>query len=179
MARDEFDSYDLDIEDDDDNIDNTYLTFAVAGEEFALHVAHVTEIVRLQKIFAVPDVASHIRGVINLRGKVIPLLDVRARFGIEQVPYDDRTVVVVIEVGDSPTGLVVDRVFDIVEIPPENLEPAPATHTARSQLVTSVSKHGDRVSFIIDVPTLVNASPIPASASARPPQNLRERVTAT
>jgi purine-binding chemotaxis protein CheW len=177
MARDNYEPNDSDAEDEDDNIDNTYLTFAVAGEEFALHVAHVTEIVRLQKIFAVPDVATYIRGVINLRGKVIPLLDVRARFGVEQVPYTDRTVVVVIEVGDSATGLVVDRVFDITEIAPQNLEPAPATtHASRLPLVTSMSKQGDRVSFIIDVETLVNAPPFsnPTSPGSGP-TNARER----
>lgn len=144
---------------DDDNLENTYLTFAVGAERFALHVAHVTEIVRLQKVFAVPDVPSHIRGVINLRGKVIPLLDVRDRFGLEQVEYNDRTVVVVIEIADTPTGLVVDRVFDIAEIAPADVEPAPVTHQAtRAPLVTSISKQGAQVTFIVDVATLVHTS---------------------
>lgn len=182
MTRDELGAqvaeHDDDDLGDDDNLQHTYLTFEVGSERFALHVANVTEIVRLQKIFAVPDVPSHIRGVINLRGKVIPLLDVRARFGIEQVEYSDRTVVVVIEVGDAPTGLVVDRVFDITEIAPVDLEPAPATGAPqRSQLVTSISKRGDQVIFIVDVATLVDGGapalppPLPA------PSNVRERLS--
>jgi len=166
MAMSDFDDPDLDAE--DDNIAHTYLTFAVADEEFALPVANVTEIVRLQRIFAVPDVPSHIRGVINLRGKVIPLLDVRARFGVTRAPYDDRTVVVVIEVDEAPTGLVVDAVFDIAEIPPEATEPAPATTRAiGSSTVTSMSKRGDRVTFIVDVPRLVG----PAFTPPEPTRN--------
>ena len=176
MSRPDFDAPD-DDDDDDDNIDNLYLTFEVGPEQFALHVAHVTEIVRLQKIFAVPDVPLHIRGVINLRGKVIPLLDVRARFGIDQVAYTDRTVVVVIEVDDTPTGLVVDRVFGIAELAPDEIEPAPATcQPSRTSLVTSVCKRGDNVTFIVDVPTLVNAPPIHTPASGPRSDLSRERA---
>lgn len=162
------DDLDLHDYDEEDNLDNTYLTFSVAGEDYALHVAHVIEIVRLQRIFAVPDVASHIRGVINLRGKVIPLLDVRARFGLPDAAYNDRTVVVVIQIGDTPTGLIVDGVFDIAEIQPSQIEPAPsAVRAAGSSLVTGMGKRGDRVSFIIDVPTLV-AAVAPAARNPEP-----------
>lgn len=153
MMNDELDLLD---EEEEDNLDNTYLTFSIADESYALHVAHVIEIVRLQRIFAVPDVESHIRGVINLRGKVIPLLDVRARFGLPHAEYTDRTVVVVIQVGDAPTGLVVDGVFDVSEIPPRHVEPAPsAMRGSGPALVTGMGNRDDRVSFIIDVPTLV------------------------
>jgi purine-binding chemotaxis protein CheW len=173
MARDDLDSDDSDV-DDSDNLENTYLTFGVGGEEFALHVSHVTEIVRLQKIFAVPDVESHIRGVINLRGKVIPLLDVRARFGVPQVAYTDRTVVVVIEVDRVPTGLIVDKVFDIAEFATEGVEHLQSSaRGGHRPLVTSVSKRGDRVSFIVDANALVGQSQLAPSDS--PPN---ERVPA-
>ena len=108
-------------DDELDNIDHTFLTFQVDAEEYAVPVAAVTEIVRLQKSYVVPDVPPYIRGVINLRGKVIPLLDVRCRFGLPDAAYTDRTVVVVIEVGDTTTGLVVDAVSDVTEIPPEQI----------------------------------------------------------
>lgn len=151
-----YDDPELQDFDDDDNIENTFLTFAVAGEEYALHVSHVTEIVRLQKIFLVPDVAKHVRGVINLRSKVIPLLDVRARLGIAEAEYTDRTVVVVIDVAGSPTGLVVDGVFDISEMTPAQIEPAPSVMRGSGDpLVTGIGKRGDRISFIVDVKVLV------------------------
>lgn len=148
------DETELDDFDDDQSIEHTYLTFSVADEDYALHVGHVIEIVRLQRIFAVPDVDDHICGVINLRGKIIPLLDVRRRFGLPEQPYTDRTVVVVVEVEGAPTGLVVDGVFDITEIPPASIEAAPLARGGPS-LVRALGKRGDRVSFVLDVPTLV------------------------
>lgn len=156
MANDDIDSVEGD--EDDDNIDNTYLTFVVADEEYAVHVSHVTEIVRLQKSFAVPDVPDYIRGVINLRGKVIPLLDVRARFGLEEAAYTDRTVVVVLEVGETATGLVVDGVSEVAEITPENIDTRAVTgQQGRSSMVSGMGKRADRVSFILDVPFLLSA----------------------
>lgn len=155
MAYDDAELSDL----DDDNIDDTYLTFVVDGEEYAVHVGGVTEIVRLPKSFAVPDVPAYIRGVINLRGKVIPLLDVRARFGMRETEYTDRTVVVVLEADDSATGLVVDAVSEVVEILPADIDTStPTDGGARSQLVRGMGKRAERVTFILDVPVLLAMS---------------------
>lgn len=153
MSHDDSDA----IDDEDDNIDNTYLTFNVAEEEYAVHVRHVTEIVRLQKSFAVPDVPGYIRGVINLRGKVIPLLDVRTRFGLREAEYSDRTVVVVLEVGETATGLVVDGVSEVAEITPDNIATGVvAARAKQGSLVSGMGKRADRVSFILDVPFLLS-----------------------
>jgi purine-binding chemotaxis protein CheW len=156
MSYDDIDA----IDEEEDNIDNTYLTFTVEGEEYAVHVSHVTEIVRLQKSFAVPDVPSYIRGVINLRGKVIPLLDVRSRFGLAEAAYTDRTVVVVLEVGDTATGLVVDGVTEVAEIPPEDIDTSAVRAKAgKTSMVRGMGKRAERVSFILDVPFLLAAEP--------------------
>lgn len=164
MALDDMDQGDFD---DDDGNDDTYLTFSVAGEEYAVHVGHVTEIVRLQRSFAVPDVPDYIRGVINLRGKVIPLLDVRRRFGLSAADYTDRTVVVVLEVGEIATGLVVDGVSDVTEIAPGQIETRVQSANAGTSLLKGMGRRGDRVSFILDVPVLVAAE---AGATAVPAQ---------
>jgi purine-binding chemotaxis protein CheW len=155
---------DADLDDEDDNIDNTYLTFTVAEEEYAVHVKHVTEIVRLQKSFAMPDVPEYIRGVINLRGKVIPLLDVRRRFGLRETDYSDRTVIVVLEVGDAATGLVVDGVSEVAEIMPGDIDSkAVAARAKNGSLVSGMGKRADRVSFILDVPFLLAANEVQAA----------------
>lgn len=152
--------------DEDDNIADTFLTFAVGAESYAISVEHVTEIVRVQPVFAVPDVASYVRGVINLRGRVIPLLDVRARFGMDAIDDTDRTVIVVIDVDGAPTGLVVDGVFDITECPPHQREPAPGlmSHATagRESLVAGICKQADRVSFLLDARRLVLSPPAAA-----------------
>lgn len=152
---------------EDEAADNTFLTFHVGGEEYAVPVAQVTEIVRLQKTYAVPDVPPYVRGVMNLRGKVIPLLDVRCRFGLAEEVYTDRTVVVVLEVGDAPTGLVVDGVSDVTEISPEQIEPCAVTQRRGKQaMVTGMGKRDTKVSFILDLAALLNIDTPPQVSEA-------------
>ena len=156
-----FDEDDLNS-DDDGNLDNTYLTFQVGESEYAVEVAAVTEIVRLQQTFSVPDVPDCVRGVINLRGKVIPLIDVRARFGLKEAAYTDRTVVVVLEASDSSTGLIVDGVSEVTEILPEQIEPRSQMKSlGRPSVVKGLGKRASRVSFILDVPSLLAADDAP------------------
>jgi purine-binding chemotaxis protein CheW len=154
---------DLDVLDgEDEDVEHTYLTFHVDGEEYAVPVAHVTEIVRLQNIFAVPDVPKYIRGVINLRGKVIPLLDVRSRFGLAEAPYTDRTVVVVLELAETSTGLVVDSVSEVAEIPPDQIEARGHMKSMGPQsMVKGLGKRAARISFILDVASLLDTAEPP------------------
>jgi purine-binding chemotaxis protein CheW len=166
---------DLDFNDEEDNTQNTYLTFQVGGEEYAVPVANVTEIVRLQRSFAVPDVPSFIKGVINLRGKVIPLLDVRSRFGLPENEYTDLTVVIVLEVGEACTGLVVDGVSEVAEIPPEQIAPRPQWKGSASQpsMIRGVGKRGESVSFLLDVDALLD---VPGANDARAPMEMAAAV---
>lgn len=146
-----------DLDEETVHAENTFLTFHVHGEEYAVPVVCVTEIVRLQKMFVVPDVPTYIRGVINLRGKVIPLLDVRTRFHLAQAEYTDRTVVVVLEVGDSPMGLIVDGVSEVIEIPPDQIELHSGISKDRERaLVKALGKRAAGVSFILDVAALLD-----------------------
>jgi purine-binding chemotaxis protein CheW len=149
--------------DDDGNVDNTYLTFSVASEEYAVAVSCVTEIVRLQKAYAMPDVPSYVRGVINLRGKVIPLIDVRSRFGMPESDYTDRTVVVVLEVGDATTGLIVDGVSEVAEIAPGDVDAPPSIGgRGASAMVMGIGKRASGVSFILDVHAMLEVKPAAA-----------------
>ena len=155
------------FDEEDGNVENTFLTFHVEGEEYAVSVGYVTEIVRLQKTFAMPDVPAYIRGVINLRGKVIPLLDVRNRFGLPEAPYTDRTVIVVIEFDETVTGLVVDGVSEVAEIPANQIEPVSNGKTrGRRSMVLGTGRRANGVSFILDVNSLlaVERAPEPARA---------------
>jgi len=147
---------DLDA-DDGGHIEDTYLTFTLGEEAYGIPVRFVTEIVRLQKTFAIPDVPAYVRGVINLRGKVIPLLDVRSRFGMPDNGYTDRTVVVVIEVNDAPTGLVVDAVSEVAEIPPAKIEPQRSLgDEIRARMVSGVAMRDHTVILILDVETVLS-----------------------
>ncbi len=153
------------FDEEDGNVENTFLTFHVEGEEYAVSVGHVTEIVRLQKTFAMPDVPAYIRGVINLRGKVIPLLDVRNRFGLPEAAYTDRTVIVVLEVDETASGLLVDGVSEVAEIAPDQIEPVTCSKVrGRKSMVKGMGKRASGVSFILDVNSLLD---VEARADAR------------
>lgn len=147
---------------DADNIDDMYLTFALADEEYGVGIGAVTEIVGMQRIMGVPDVPAYIKGVINLRGKVIPLMDVRLRFGMEERAYDERTVVIVLDLDDAPIGLVVDRVREVLEISPDHID-RPAQFgrggSGRSA-VRGLGRLGDRVAVLLDTGALVSDADI-------------------
>jgi purine-binding chemotaxis protein CheW len=151
-----------------DSIDSMYLTFAVGSEDYGLTIGMVTEIVGMQRIMVVPDVPDYIKGVINLRGKVIPLMDVRLRFNMEERPYDDRTVVIVLEVNDAPMGLIVDRVREVIDIPDANIDSAHNFGGADSRSVVSgLGRIDERVVILLDVPVLVSEMDVIAPQIAR------------
>ena len=102
---------------EENNIDDMYLTFALAGEEYGVGIGYVTEIVGMQGVMEVPDLPAFIKGVINLRGKVIPVMDVRLRFSMDWQPYTERSVIIVLDVDGVPIGLAVDAVSDVLENP--------------------------------------------------------------
>lgn len=144
--------------DDQENAENMqkdlYLTFQISKEDFGIDISDVIEIVGIQKITEVPDMPDYIRGVINLRGKVIAVMDVRLRFNMEPRDYDDRTCVIVVTVGDLTVGLLVDRVNEVVEIAENLIENAPPTQS-EDQYIKGLGKIGDEVKILLDVPNLV------------------------
>jgi purine-binding chemotaxis protein CheW len=146
-------------------IENMYLTFDVQDEEYAVNIGYVTEIVGLQRVSEVPDVPKFIKGVINLRGQVIPVMDMRLRFGLPWREYGDRTTVIVLEMDGVPTGLVVDQVTDVLPMSPESIAPPPRWQREDEQKDTVIRGLGKRddagagdpgVSIILDVPRLLS-----------------------
>lgn len=153
---------------DENNIDDMYLTFGVGGEYYGIGIIYVTEIVGMQKIMQVPDVPNFIRGVINLRGKVIPVMDVRCRFNMEEKPYTERTVIIVLDVDNVPIGLVVDNVSEVLEIPESNIDQAPQFGNNRGGqgIIRGLGKSGDRVAVILDTRRMVSDEAIEARTKA-------------
>ncbi len=147
------DDYD---EDDEDTQKDKFLTFQVGTEEFGISIRHVTEIIGLQKITDVPDMPGFIKGVINLRGKVIPVMDVRSRFKLESREYDDRTCIVVVNIKDKSVGLVVDRVSEVADIPESQIEPpAQIGSGTASRYIQGMGKIDEDVKILLDVDRLL------------------------
>lgn len=133
---------------DMDAPDQMVLTFDVAGETYGLPIGAVTEIVGMPRLMPVPGVPAWIKGVTNLRGRVVPLMDVRLRFGLAERPYDDRTVVIVLDVDEASLGLIVDSVGEVSPVPPSG----EAARTSR--LVTGMGQLGDRTVVLLDATVL-------------------------
>ena len=139
-----------------DSIRDMYLTFDIGAEEYGVSIADVTEIVGMQRIMPIPDMPAYLKGVINLRGKVIPLMDVRLRFDLPERAYDARTVIVVMEVDDAPIGLIVDGVREVREIGPDRID----SHTqfgrgGAKQVIAGIGRLEDGVAILLDPSVLV------------------------
>lgn len=142
--------------DNEDTQKGKYLTFHLAGEDYGIEIRFVIEIIGIQKITDVPDMPDFIRGVINLRGKVIPVMDVRARFCMQVREYDDRTCIIVVNIDGTEVGLVVDEVSEVADIPAKNVEPPPRTgKSTGSRYIQGMGKIGDEIKILLDVQKLL------------------------
>lgn len=149
---------------DDEIDDDKYLTFVVGSETYGLHIRYVREIIGMQAITLLPDVPEWIRGVINLRGKVIPVMDIRKRFRLGHREDDRRTCIVVVNVSAGSVGLVVDRVSEVIDIAAENIEPPPHVDGGTSQhFLSGLGKVGDEVRLLLDAPKLLAPPQIAAT----------------
>jgi len=144
--------------DHEDTQKDKYLTFCLAEEDYGLDIGDVIEIIGVQKITQVPDLPPYIKGVINLRGQVIPVMDMRLRFQLPPQKYDERTCIVVTEVAGLSMGLVVDRVNEVVDIPESQVEP-PTTQTAghANSYVKGLGKIGENIRILLDTEKILAA----------------------
>ena len=147
---------DLYDEDDEDTLENRYLTFQLGNEVYGIEIRYVTEIVGIQKITDVPDMPDFVKGVINLRGQVIPVMDVRLRFKMEPRDYDERTCVMVVKLEKAAVGLVVDTVQEVREILEDQISPPPQVASGTSsRYILGMGKVDDEVKILLDVNRLL------------------------
>ena len=133
------------------------VSFKIGEEEFGVDILKVQEINRMLDITRVPNAPSHIVGVINLRGKVIPVVDLRLRFGMTKKEYDKNTRIVVMELGGKIVGFVVDAVSEVLRIPRSVTEPPPSVAmTESADYITAVGKLDDRLLTLLDLEKVLN-----------------------
>ncbi len=136
-----------------------YVTFQSGHEFFGIKIQYVSEIIVFQEVTEIPECENYIKGLINLRGKIIPVVDVRLRFGQEPIEYTDRTCIIVLNVNDMLVGLIVERIAEVVEITEENILPAPRigkADKAHHIFVQNIGKVGDTVKLLLDPDKLLN-----------------------
>ena len=136
-----------------------YMTFKSGSEYFGLGIQYVQQIIQYQTVTKIPETEDYIKGLINLRGRIIPVVDVRLRFKQEPFEYNDRTCIIVINVKSTVVGLIVEKIAEVVEIKEENILPPPTigrVDKAHHKYVYGIGKVGDTVKLLLDPDKLLN-----------------------
>jgi len=147
-----------------------YLTFSLADEEYGLEILKVREIIGVMDITAVPGTPQFVKGVINLRGKVVPVLDLRLKFNLPEKQRTEETCIIVVSVGTVETGIIVDKVSEVMNIAGEDIEDTPSFGAnVETDFILGMGKAGGRVTILLDIDQVLSGNDfkdIRAAASA-------------
>ncbi len=138
-----------------------YLSFSLGNEEYGISILKVKEIIGMIQITPIPQTPEYVKGVINLRGKVIPVIDIRLRFGMNSIDYTDRTCIVVVEIdsnsGSLHIGIVVDSVSEVINIKSTDIEDTPSFGmTLSTEYILGMAKMAGNVRILLDIDRVLN-----------------------
>jgi purine-binding chemotaxis protein CheW len=142
-----------------------YLTFTLAAEDYGLEILKVREIIGMMDVTAVPQTPEYVKGVINLRGRVIPVIDLRLKFGLEEAEYGERTCIIVVEVqtevGSVQMGVVVDSVSEVLNISGDDIEPPPSFGAQlKTQYILGIAKAKGTIKILLDIDKVLTGEEI-------------------
>ncbi|KMT21009.1 chemotaxis protein CheW [Clostridium cylindrosporum] len=141
---------------EEDTQKGKFLTFILGKEVFGVEIKYVTEIIGMQKVTSIPEVPRFVKGIINLRGKIIPVIDVRLKFNKEEAEYNDRTCIIVVELCNISVGLIVDNVEEVITIPEDSIIDPPSSRVGfDSEYIRSIGKVGNEVKILLDCEKLL------------------------
>lgn len=144
------------LELDEDTQKNRFLTFSLGSENYGIDIKYVIEIIGFQAITEIPELPEYVKGIINLRGKIIPVVDVRLKFKKEPKEYNDRTCVIVVDIKEVSIGLIVDSVAEVVTIPEEDIvEPPQMNQGFNNRYIKKIGKIGNDVKLLLDCEKLL------------------------
>lgn len=142
---------------DEDTQHGKFLTFPLGSEVFGIEIKYVTEIIGIQSITYVPNVPVYVKGIINLRGKIIPVIDIRLKFKKPTVEYNDRTCIIVIDIKDTSIGLIVDCVSEVLDISDDNIVPPPSYKAGfQNKFISGIGKVGSDVKLLLDCERIIS-----------------------
>ena len=144
------------LELEEDTLKGRFLTFQLGNEVYGIEIRYVTEIIGIQPITEIPELPNYIKGIVNLRGKIILVMDVRLRFKKIWEEYNDRTCIIVIDIGDTSIGLIVDHVSEVITIPEDEIVPPPEMKVGSNRYIKGIGKVGDEVKLLLDCSKLIN-----------------------
>ncbi len=129
-----------------------YLTFALGKEDYGIEILKVMEIIGIMEITAVPQVPEYVKGVINLRGKVIPVISLRKKFGLDEIDYTDETCIIVVSLDEVLIGIVIDKVQEVLDIGKESIEPPPSSGVAgKTDYILGIGKVGEEIKILLNI----------------------------
>jgi purine-binding chemotaxis protein CheW len=141
---------------EEDTQKGRYLTFSLGRESYGIEIRYVTEIVGIQTITQIPELPGYVKGIINLRGKIIPVMDVALRFKKEPREYNDRTCIIVVDINELSIGLIVDSVSEVVAIPEEDIvDPPQMNKGLNNRYIKNIGKAGNDVKLLLDCEKLL------------------------
>jgi len=141
-----------------------FLTFTLHEEEYAIDILKVQEIKGMSKITPIPNAPAHVKGVMNLRGTVVPVIDLRRRFSMASVEADNLTVIIVVNVGKQVAGLVVDTVSDVLNFSMQDVEPTPELAGGLdTSFITGLAKVEERLVTLLNIDKLLTKAELPAA----------------
>ena len=140
------------LETEEDTMQNKYLVFILDAQDFAIPIRHVVDIINVQPITRVPNTPEYVKGITNLRGKVIPIVDVLTRFGKQHIEYNERTCIIVVEYKGASVGMIIDSVSEVVSIREENISPPPSfSDSTQAKFIQGIGRTDDAsVRLILD-----------------------------
>lgn len=143
------------------NREGKYLTFSMADEEYGIGILKVKEIIGMMAVTMVPQTPSYVKGVINLRGKIIPVVSLRLKFGLQEIDYTDRTCIIVVEVktstGSVLMGAIVDEVSEVLNIRGAEIEDTPTFGTSlKTDFILGMAKAGNKVKILLDIDKVIS-----------------------
>lgn len=148
-----------------------YLTFRLAQEEYGLEILKVQEIIQMQRITRIPRAPQYVRGVINLRGRVVPVIDLRAKFGMERIEDTDKTCIVVAQIEAASRGvtmgLIIDEVREVVDIPAGDIQEPPSFESSiDTAFIMGIGKTGESVKILLSIDRILSTREIESVDSA-------------
>ncbi len=148
---------------EEDTQHGKYLTFILGHEYFGIEIEYVKEIINIQPIVEIPEVPTYVKGIINLRGNIIPVIDVRMKFKKDFVEYNDRTCIIVIDIKSVSIGLIVDQVAEVLNIEDDNIVPPPDIKTGfQNKYIKAIGKVNKEVKLLLDCEKILNDDEIDA-----------------
>ncbi|MBF0543150.1 MAG: purine-binding chemotaxis protein CheW [Candidatus Riflebacteria bacterium] len=152
LKRSNFSENDWFDDDDEDSQKDQYLTFRIQNSVYGIPIRNVTEIISMQEITEIPEMMKFVKGIINLRGNVIPVIDVRIRFQMEEREFDEYTCIVIVNISELSVGLIVDTVNEVVTIPAEDISQAPQLQKGgSSRFINRMGRAGKGVIILVDL----------------------------